>query len=193
MINSAQDIEKLSLARKLHDGIAQDLVGLGYEIDLLLAAAHEEGSNRAQIRALRFSVDELITKVRREMYELRDPINLSLQDELSQFARSICENLSLTLEISNFEIPAEVGIVLKAVAIELLRNVIAHSRASEIEFKLTNLENHTYLEVSDNGVGGANLESDRFGLIGVQESITSLGGFFRLSSGDTGTRVAITL
>ncbi len=31
--------ERLDVARELHDGIAQDLVALGYSLDLLLAVA----------------------------------------------------------------------------------------------------------------------------------------------------------
>jgi signal transduction histidine kinase len=74
---------RLELARDIHDGIAQDLVALGYELDLLLGKSESTVESRSEIRTLRFRVDELISKVRRDMYELRDPQALTLQEELS--------------------------------------------------------------------------------------------------------------
>jgi signal transduction histidine kinase len=59
--------QRLQLARELHDGVAQDLVALGYELDLLLATVDLQSPTRKGIRSLRFRVDELISKVRREM------------------------------------------------------------------------------------------------------------------------------
>ena len=73
--------QRLDLARELHDGVAQDLVALGYELDLLLAAADTQAPVRKGIRSLRFQVDEMITKVRREIYQLREPHLESVQEK----------------------------------------------------------------------------------------------------------------
>ena len=86
MTNSA----RVELAREIHDGIAQDLVALGYELDLLLAKPDATAESRLEIRTLRFKVDALISKVRREMYALRDRQFMSLQEEISSIAREIC-------------------------------------------------------------------------------------------------------
>ena len=58
---------RIELAREIHDGIAQDLVALGYDLDLLLANQSASPQSRIEIRTLRFKVDEMISKVRREM------------------------------------------------------------------------------------------------------------------------------
>ena len=73
--------QRVKLAQELHDGIAQDLVGLGYCIDSLLALEERE-STRRQLRELRFDLNTLITKIRGQILELRssqelsDPLNL---------------------------------------------------------------------------------------------------------------------
>jgi two-component system, NarL family, sensor histidine kinase LiaS len=72
--------QRLQLARELHDGVAQDLVALGYELDLLLATVDLQSPTRKGIRSLRFRVDELISKVRREMYQLREANDESVQE-----------------------------------------------------------------------------------------------------------------
>jgi signal transduction histidine kinase len=57
--------ERLTVARELHDGIAQDLVGISYSLDLLLAETSVDTRARRQIRQTRLEVDSLIAKVRR--------------------------------------------------------------------------------------------------------------------------------
>ena len=187
---------RIELARDLHDGIAQDLVALGYELDLLLGATESTVQSRREIRALRFKIDDLIAKVRREMYALRDPEVTTFQEALSDIVEEICGDLEVTQTISNFSIPNSYQSELKAIATELLRNAKVHSRASHIEILLKGVENRTYLEVSDNGVGGAQVNTSRLGrlgLVGVKERVEQLHGQFEIISTENGTRIKVVL
>ena len=190
------DPARLELARDLHDGIAQDLVALGYELDLLLGATQSTVESRREIRGLRFKVDGLISKVRHEMYALRDPKVVTFQDALSQLIHEICGDLQVTASISHFSIPNSYQTELKAIATELLRNAKFHSRASHIEVLLRGVENRTYLEVSDNGVGGAQVNTSglgRLGLVGVKERVEQLHGKLEIISTENGTRIKVVL
>jgi len=190
------DPARLELARDLHDGIAQDLVALGYELDLLLGATESTVESRREIRGLRFKVDGLISKVRHEMYALRDPKVVTFQDALSQLIHEICGDLQVTASISHFSIPNSYQTELKAIATELLRNAKFHSRASHIEVLLRGVENRTYLEVSDNGVGGAQVNTSglgRLGLVGVKERVEQLHGHLEIISTENGTRIKVVL
>ena len=101
--------ERVRLAQELHDGIAQDLVGLGYSIDSMVAAADTPTEIRAGLRALRFSMSDLVEKVRAEIFVLR----------------SNADSLISTYESStNFE--------LQRIFAELLRNVQEHSQATSL-------------------------------------------------------------
>ena len=62
--------QRVKLAQELHDGIAQDLVGLGYGLDSLLFLEADE-TKRAALRSVRFDINTLIEKVRSEILELR--------------------------------------------------------------------------------------------------------------------------
>ncbi len=192
MSNSA----RIELARDLHDGIAQDLVALGYELDLLLGATESTVESRREIRGLRFKVDDLISKVRREMYALRDLKVTSFQDELGELIAEICGDLEVTQTISQFSIPSSYQSELKAIATELLRNARFHSGASHIEVLLKGVENRTYLEVSDNGVGGAQVNASRLGrlgLVGVKERVEQLHGQMQIFSSENGTCIKVVL
>jgi len=187
---------RIELARDLHDGIAQDLVALGYELDLLLGATESTVQSRREIRALRFKIDDLIAKVRREMYALRDPEVTTFKEALSELVEEICGDLHVTQTISQISIPNSYQSELKAIATELLRNAKVHSRASHIEVLLKGVENRTYLEVSDNGVGGAQVNTSRLGrlgLVGVKERVEQLHGQLEIISTENGTRIKVVL
>ena len=147
---------RVTLAQELHDGIAQDLVGLGYSIDSLIASTQDLKS-KDSLRTVRFTITELIEKVRQEIHQLR-----SASDLLS-------ENTQYDL---HFE--------LHRVISEILRNISEHSSAS-----------HLTLEISDNGVGGAQKKEGSFGLIGIQERITRLNGDIHIDSSQQGTKIRI--
>ena len=190
---------RIELARDLHDGIAQDLVALGYELDLLLGATESTVESRREIRVLRFKIDDLISKVRREMYALRDLKETSFQEVLKQLIIEICGDLHVTQTISDISIPSSYQSELRAIATELLRNARVHSGASHIEVLLKGVENRTYLEVSDNGVGGAQVNTSRLGslgrlgLVGVKERVEQLHGQLEIISSENGTRIKVVL
>ena len=61
---------RVALAQELHDGIAQDLVVLGFSIDHAISNCHEADLKNS-LRQIRFTTTELIEKVRKQMHELR--------------------------------------------------------------------------------------------------------------------------
>jgi signal transduction histidine kinase len=147
---------RVTLAQELHDGIAQDLVGLGYSIDSLIASTQDVKS-KDSLRTVRFTITALIEKVRQEIHQLR-----SASDLLSENT-----NNDLHLELHR-------------VISEIFRNISEHSSAS-----------HLTLEISDNGVGGAQKKEGSFGLIGIQERITELNGDIHIDSSQEGTKIRI--
>jgi signal transduction histidine kinase len=62
--------ERVTLAQELHDGIAQDLVVLGFSIDHAISICHEADLKNS-LREIRFTTTELIEKVRQQMHVLR--------------------------------------------------------------------------------------------------------------------------
>jgi signal transduction histidine kinase len=130
------------------------------------------------------------------MYALRDPEVTTFQEALSELVEEICGDLQVTQTISQISIPNSYQSELKAIATELLRNAKVHSRASHIEVLLKGVENRTYLEVSDNGVGGAQVNTSRLGrlgLVGVKERVEQLHGQFEIISTENGTRIKVVL
>lgn len=149
---------RVVLAQELHDGIAQDLVGLGFSIDSLISTSHDQLAKES-LRQLRFSVTELIDKVRLEIHQLRTATDLISKSEEKDFSYELLRVLS-----------------------EILRNVDEHAHAS-----------HLSIQITDNGIGGAQSKEGSFGLTGIRERIASIGGDIRIDSGQQGTKISIEL
>ena len=149
---------RVVLAQELHDGIAQDLVGLGFSIDSLISTSHDQIAKES-LRQLRFLVTELIDKVRLEIHQLRTATDLISKTEEKDFSYELLRVLS-----------------------EILRNVEEHAHAS-----------HLSIQITDNGIGGAQSKEGSFGLTGIRERIASIGGDIRIDSDLQGTKISIEL
>ena len=103
---------RVKLAQELHDGIAQDLVGLGFSIDSLISTT-EVLETKDSLRKVRFAITELIDKGRLEIHHLRTSSEL----------------ISDTTEV-------EMNYELLRVLSEVLRNVSEHAHASNLSIQI---------------------------------------------------------
>ena len=106
--------QRVKLAQELHDGIAQDLVGLGYGLDALLFQEGDE-VKRSALRSVRFDINTLIEKVRSEILELRTQLD----------------------EHQLLESQPELAFELTRVFNEIISNVTEHSRATRLEISFS--------------------------------------------------------
>lgn len=154
------------IARQIHDGIAQDLVALGYSLDQSLGAPELPASTRAELRTLRFAVTDLIEKVRREILNLRN-----ISPDLRELAIAICGD-----RLGEVDLAIPLDRSLNPIIVELLRNATKHSGASVINLRSYQEQAFTVIEVSDNGIGGVEMKTDRFGLVGLAEAVAEVSG-----------------
>lgn len=101
--------ERVTLAQELHDGIAQDLVVLGFSIDQVISDCHDPDLKNS-LRQIRFTTTVLIEKVRAEMHQLRGAQPLQGVD-------TSLDTMHETLRIVQ----------------ELMRNIEKHSGASKVQ------------------------------------------------------------
>ena len=104
--------ERVTLAQELHDGIAQDLVVLGFSIDQAISDCHDPELKNS-LRQIRFTTTALIEKVRAEMHQLRGAQPLPGKDEP-------LDTMHETLRIVQ----------------ELLRNIEKHSGAHKVQIEI---------------------------------------------------------
>jgi len=103
---------RVTLAQELHDGIAQDLVGLGFSIDAVIASCNDL-TIKEELRSIRFKISEAIEKVRVELHALRTP-DVSIEDSMKP----------------------ELIHQIERVFSEILRNVHEHSQATSLTIEV---------------------------------------------------------
>ena len=105
--------ERVTLAQELHDGLAQDLVVLGFSIDQAIAQC-QEADLKSSLRMMRFTTTSLIEKVRAEIHQLRTSEPLLNQHH-------------------EVELMRELFLVIQ----EILRNVEKHSEAKNLKVEIS--------------------------------------------------------
>lgn len=182
--------ERVRLAQELHDGIAQDLVAFGYCIDLLLGKADTPTQTRIDLRTLRFGITDLITKVRDEIFTLRNSAPLDFLEALKTIAHEIFPNITIKAE-NKAPLTHTQAFELLRIATEVIRNASRHSGASHIEIECQIIQNSYMLTIADNGNGGALPNRIGYGIAGLYERAESLGGTITIDTNKTGTTVQI--
>ena len=162
----SQSSTRIELARDLHDSLAQELVAIGFSLDLLIADLPNKYRNRA--RNIRFQVTKATQLVRKELFSLRQNESV-YQSKLENQAGHLALNVSGDLSILSREA--------KRVVDELIRNAAVHSKGRNIQLTVT----EDAIVVSDDGQG----------LFGVGELVESFGGKMNVITGANGTKVEI--
>jgi signal transduction histidine kinase len=178
--------ERIKIAQELHDGIAQDLVGLSYSLDLLLAAPDTPSVTRIELRTILFKVSTLIESVRSEIFNLRAQELISFEYSLRSLLLELKSDVELKIVRDDFFLSADAEEELLAISRELLRNSIKHSGASVIEISIEKSDtgmNYTY---RDNGKGMNENQRKGFGILGIQERCASIDGTLTMSSTSLG-------
>ncbi|NDE83161.1 MAG: hypothetical protein EB044_00140 [Actinobacteria bacterium] len=87
--------ERLELARRLHDGPAQQLISLGYKLDEVIGDPDLSNTNRRLIRQARLDLIDLTNDLRDELYLLE---RLSIKDAVEEVRELLVD---LDIEVSS--------------------------------------------------------------------------------------------
>ena len=187
----AQEEERGRVARELHDGISQILVGVRFALDSARRRL-ERGKDASD--ALCTGIDNLgaaISEVRRISRDLRpgalDDLGLgpALKALIEDFgARTGIETAFQTVVFRN-RLDQDAKIALYRIAQEALTNIERHANASRVSVDLRGHKRGATLRIEDNGIGLSdtrNQASSGIGLRNMQERVEQLDGYFRVLS-----------
>ena len=181
-VDSAE-VERRRIERDLHDGAQQRLVALAMDLGVarqrlehdpdegkaLVAAAHEEV--KAAIKELR----DLVRGIHPVILEDR-----GLDAALSAVVARAPVPVTLKVDVKARPSPAVESTAYFVVA-EALTNVARHAQASRASVEIARRGDRLVVEVRDDGVGGARAGPGS-GLAGLQDRVTSLGGWMQVVS-----------
>ncbi|WP_433829193.1 GAF domain-containing sensor histidine kinase [Actinoplanes sp. CA-015351] len=198
----ATNEERQRLAREIHDGVAQELVMVGYGIDNAQATLPEGAEETAEeLRTLRGEVTRVITELRLSLFELRSEVDRSggLAAAIAEYARTLGTSAGLrvhfTFDESTARLPAATEAELLRIAQEAITNARKHSGASNLWVTCTIDPPYAEIEVSDDGKGFADERPDgRYGLTIMAERAERIRGRLKITPRHpSGTTVAVVL
>lgn len=193
--------ERATIARELHDSIAQSLSCMKMQVsclqmqgetlpetsrELLSQIRNELNASWAQLR-------ELLTTFRLQLTEpgLRPALEASCQEYSARFGFTVRLDYQLPPRL----VPSHQAIHLLQIAREALSNALKHSHADEVVVTVALKGKQVKLTVQDNGCGvSENAErSNHYGMIIMRDRAQSLRGDCRVRRRETGgTEVAVT-
>jgi signal transduction histidine kinase len=194
--------ERNRLAREMHDAVGHRLT---------VAAVQLEGAQRLiprdperagrMVGTVREQVRDALNELRQTVAALRRPedTDLPLPEALQQLALSFQEatgvRVHLALPDDMHVLPSGHRLALYRAAQEGLTNIQRHAQAQDAWLNLSWEDLAVRLTVGDNGVGlGSSPQEPGFGLRGLQERATQLGGHVCVEARpEGGTQISISL
>lgn len=192
---SAQEEERKTISRELHDEIAQTLTGINVELgSLKTAAALDVKDLQDRITSTQRLVQKSVEIVHRFARELRPSVldDLGLIPALHSFVKALSQRARIHIRLRIFagveQLESAKRIVLYRVAQEALTNVARHARATRVEMCIEQRPNAVHMQVKDNGRSFRvqrtldAKKNNRLGLLGMRERVEMVGGHFAIAS-----------
>jgi signal transduction histidine kinase len=185
----AQELERRRLSRELHDETGQALTSILLGLRSLEESLETDDA-RAATAGLRELVVATLQDVRRLAVELRPSAldDFGLVAALEHLTTSFQEQTGIQVDfgvaLGEGRLPGEVETALYRIVQEALTNVVKHARARRVSISLTRMQHSVNAVVEDDGQG-FDPETTReggFGVVGMRERLSLLGGRLRVES-----------
>ncbi|HEX8353572.1 MAG TPA: PAS domain S-box protein, partial [Pyrinomonadaceae bacterium] len=193
---TAQEEERRSISRELHDQMGQQLAALLMGLKTLGADSYGRRTALDTLKRLEGITDELSREVHTLAWGLRPPAldDLGLETALYNYLEEWAEHsrVSVDFHSAGFEggrLPLTHETAVYRIAQEALTNVAKHAGADRVSFILERRGDHVLAVIEDNG-GGFDVEAAtppegrgrRLGLLGIRERAELLGGTINVES-----------
>jgi signal transduction histidine kinase len=179
---AAGDAERRRLERNLHDGAQQRLVSVALQLRMIRSRLRADPDLAEQLLA---SAAEELSQSLEELRELARGIHPAvLNHGLEAALTSVASRAGVPTTVvfdSAERLPEPVELAAYFVACEALANVARYAQASKASVVVRRHDGAAVIEISDDGVGGAD-ETAGTGLQGLADRVAALDGTLRILS-----------
>jgi signal transduction histidine kinase len=201
---TAQEEERRSIARELHDEVGQVLTAIKVELAVAQRTILASGGAAHLLEDARSITDGALATVRDLSHLLHPALldDLGLPAAVEWYLRGFGKRHGIRVEVLHDHMDERLTPEIEASAYrivqEALTNVVKHARAATCRVYLQRLPHTVLITVEDNGVGFDAAEAEAsggrggLGLIGIRERASQLRGTVRLESAPgKGTRLTV--
>ncbi|RJF94991.1 response regulator [Noviherbaspirillum saxi] len=195
--------ERKRIAREIHDELGQNLLALRIDIAMLHArtgATHPKLNKK--VHSVLDHIDSTMKAMRAIINNLRPTVldlglNAAIEWQVKEFQRRTSIACALMMPEAELVMDDGRATALFRILQESLNNVFRHARATKATITLTHTGSRLYMSVADNGVGifpGCRRKANSFGLVGIKERVSTLGGDFEIDTGEeAGTTLTVSI
>ncbi|HZI34530.1 MAG TPA: PAS domain S-box protein [Gaiellales bacterium] len=190
-IVNAGDEARRRLERNLHDGAQQRLVSLSLSLRLARSLAQRDPAAADEILE---SAGEQLSQALEELRELARGIHPAILTDrgLRPALEALATRAPLPVELADVPdqpLPAPIEAAAYYVVAEALTNVAKYANAKRATVRIMRADGQATIEVSDDGVGGADPLGGT-GLRGLADRVEALDGTLAVESNGSGTCVS---
>jgi signal transduction histidine kinase len=205
----AQERERKTISRELHDSIGQHLTGLNYGLGRLARSrAGSRGVQETVQECLRI-VQTCMREIRSVSYMLHPPLldlmglGPALRSLVEKFSRQSGIRVEMDVPVRNGAagaLDSDAQMALFRIAQESLTNIQRHARTKSARLRLAYEPASVVLEVEDHGIGiepslieGLDADGGErgLGLLKMRERVTDLKGSLEIQSNGKGTAIRV--
>lgn len=190
-IVQVQEMERLDMAREIHDGPLQDITALLQQIHISL----EDGEDvRERMKKTEVLAKSVVRELRGLCDELAPPwVDLGLSHALTELAERLSQNYDIHVSVdmdSDFDLGSERMLSIVRIFQEAVSNAVRHGDATEVRGHMFEQGGRLIFEIRDNGNGfdsstinheTLRLEGHR-GLANMTERMSLMGGTIEVHS-----------
>jgi signal transduction histidine kinase len=197
--------ERNRIAREIHDNLAQELLGISVQLELVARLMPAAEAARAHLDRARSLIRSSIAEVRRSVWDLRSQSldHKDLPTALAEMTRRLTaeSTIQTQFQVSGAFRPLspQVENNLLRIGQEAINNAVRHARAETVLVHLAFDADCVRLSVRDDGCGFDSGRRDKssaghFGLVGMRERADGMGGALTIKSeAGEGTEVSVTM
>jgi len=197
----AQETERRSISRELHDEVGQSLGIMLMEVGRLsnqLASSDEK--SRELLEHIKAVAERIVQTVRNMALLLRPSMldDLGLVPAVEWYARELSRQGGVEVKVHaenvSENLPDEVKVCVYRVIQEALNNAQRHAHAKNALVELTQSGDATRVRITDDGSGFDAKRTRGMGLLGMEERVKRLGGTINIDSRPgAGTTITVEL
>lgn len=185
----AQEEERRSISRELHDEVGQTLGALLVDLgQLSKLVPPEDGLVQKQIARIKSVAETAVKSIRDMALLLRPPMldDLGLVPALEWQGREISRRGDMEVDVQSENVseklPDDIKVCIYRLVQEALNNAATHSGAKQSKVMVTQRDHSIEVKVTDDGKGFDSGRVRGMGILGMEERVKRIGGSLNIKS-----------